>query len=260
MSAPEPTPAGPDGEGEDEAARAAGWESPKSQAKRLWMIAAGAALAYGVSLRDAPYPDQAAAKVMMCGLLFLAYTRHEPARERIRSMAALAASAAGDALLALPQLTFWFVGGLGAFLVAHLAYCALLAPHTVGAAGLWRGIHGWRRPAVPLLWAIAAAMYCAFLPHLGVLTIAVAVYMVALCAMATLALLAKPGGPALSLGALAFVASDAMIGVDRFLSPFPGSDYAIWFSYAIAQLSIAAGVLLYGELQRPGGSSAAGAC
>ena len=67
--------------------------------------------------------------------------------------------------------------------------------------------------------------------------------------MASLALLAKPGGMALSLGALAFVASDAMIGIDRFLSPFRGSDYAIWFSYAIAQLSIAAGVLLSGELE-----------
>ncbi|RDU99621.1 lysoplasmalogenase [Trinickia dinghuensis] len=225
-------------------------ESAASQTGRLLLIAAGAGLAYGISLRDAPYPDQAAAKVLMCGLLFLACARHEPIGERVRLMAALAASAVGDALLALPQLTFSFVGGLGAFLVAHLAYCAVLAPRALGT-GLWRGAEAWRRAAIGLLWAAAVAMYVVFLPHLDALAIPVAVYMLALCAMASFALLARPSGPAqrraglaLPLGGLAFVASDAMIGVDRFLSPFPGSDYAIWFSYAIAQVSIATGILL----------------
>jgi len=252
MPPPKSPPPGPSDE-PDEGAEIAGslatFESPRSQTRRLWVLAGGAALAYGVSLRGAPYPDQAAAKVLMCALLFLACARHEAPRERGRLMIALAASAVGDALLALPQFTFSFVGGLGAFLVAHLAYCALLAPSAAGPAGWWRGVAGWRRALVPLLWATAIAMYFVFLPHLGPLAIAVAVYILALCAMASLALFAKPGGVALSLGALAFVASDTMIGVDRFLSPFRGSDYAIWFSYAIAQLSIAAGVLLSGELE-----------
>lgn len=53
-----------------------------SQARRLWFMAGAAALAYGISLRDAPYPDQAAAKVLMCALLILAAARHTPARER----------------------------------------------------------------------------------------------------------------------------------------------------------------------------------
>lgn len=252
MRAPQSPPSGPNDESSDGAGIAgtlAPFESARSQTRRLWVLGAGAALAYGVSLRDAPYPDQAAAKVLMCALLFLACARHGAPRERARLMIALAASAAGDALLALPQLTFSFVGGLGAFLVAHLAYCALLAPRATDLTGFWHGAPGRRRALVPLLWAIAAAMYVVLLPHLGPLAVAVAVYMLALCAMASLALLAKPGGMALSLGALAFVASDAMIGIDRFLSPFRGSDYAIWFSYAIAQLSIAAGVLLSGELE-----------
>ncbi|PMS23755.1 hypothetical protein C0Z18_00825 [Trinickia dabaoshanensis] len=256
MSVPESTPAGPNEESKEDAAlssRGAPLESAASQTRRLWMVAAGAALAYGVSLRGAPYPDQAAAKVLMCALLFLACARHEPPGERVRLMAALAASAAGDALLALPQLAFSFMGGLGAFLVAHLAYCALLAPRAFGPAGLWRGVPFWRRAAVPLLGACAAAMYAVFFPHLGPLAVAVAIYMLALCAMASLALLAKPGGIALSLGALAFVASDAMIGIDRFLSPFQGSDYAIWFSYAAAQLSLTAGILLFEAPERPDG-------
>ena len=250
MSPPEPTPVGEHDRDRDADDRDRGGlgesanpaESAESQTRRLWLIAAGAGLAYGVSLRDAPYPDQAAAKVLMCALLFLACARHEPLTERLRLMAALAASAVGNALLALPQLTFSFVGGLGAFLVAHLAYCALLAPSAVGA-GRWRGVALWRRAIVALLWAIAVAMYFVFLPHLGSLALPVALYMLALCAMASFAVLARPGGLALPLGGLAFVASDAMIGIDRFLGAFPGSGYAIWFTYALAQVSIVAGVL-----------------
>ncbi len=235
-----------DADANAEAGRHAGsMESAASQAKRLLLIAAGAALAYGVSLRDAPYPDQAAAKVLMCALLFLACARHEPMSERLRLMAALAASSVGDALLALPQRPFSFVGGLGAFLLAHLAYCAVLAPRAMraGRAGLWRGVEAWRRAALGLLWAAAFAMYFVFLPHLGVLAAPVALYMLALCAMASLALLARPASLALALGGLAFVASDTLIGIERFLSPFAASGYAIWFSYAIAQVSIAAGIL-----------------
>lgn len=251
MPAPEPTPAGrndhhPGDDDRDGASdRSRPIESAESQSRRLWLLAAAAGLAYGVSLRDAPYPDQAAAKVLMCALLFLACARHEPISERVRLMAALAASAVGDALLALPQLTFSFVGGLGAFLVAHLAYCALLAPRAV-RTGLWRGVEAWRRIAIALLCVAAVAMYIVFLPNLGPLAVPVALYMLALCAMASCALLVRPSGPALPLGGLAFVASDAMIGVDRFLGAFHGSGYAIWFTYVLAQVSIVGGLLRSG--------------
>ncbi|WP_206952020.1 lysoplasmalogenase [Trinickia acidisoli] len=245
MPAPEPTPTSGHDDHDDRDDDAGSLESAASQARRLCLIAGAAALAYGLSLRDAPYPDQAAAKVLMCALLFLAAARHEPLSERLRLMAALAASAVGDALLALPQLAFSFVGGLGAFLIAHLAYCTLLAARSAGA-GLWRGSRSWRRAAVPLLWAAAVAMYFVLFPHLGTLAVPVAVYVLALCAMASFALVAQPHGLALPLGGLAFVASDAMIGIDRFLGTFTGSDYAIWFTYAVAQVSIAAGILLDG--------------
>jgi uncharacterized membrane protein YhhN len=238
MTDHEPLPVGEDAD--DDGRHDAHVESAASQSRRLLFIAAGAGLAYGVSLRDAPYPDQAAAKVLMCALLLLAAARHEPMRERVKLMAALAASALGDALLALPQLRFSFIGGLGAFLLAHLAYCALLAPRAARPTG-------WRRTALPLLWAAAIAMYVVFFPHLGPLAVPVAVYLLALCAMASLALLTCARGPMLPLGGLAFVASDAMIGIDRFIGAFTGSMYAIWFTYAIAQVSIGAGILLVEE-------------
>jgi uncharacterized membrane protein YhhN len=211
-----------------------------SQARRLWLAAAAAALAYGVSLRDAPYPDQAAAKVLMCALLVLASARHTPARERFWLYAALVASAAGDALLALPQLSFSFVGGLGAFLLAHVAYVALLAPF----AGRPRG---WRRVALPVLWAAALGMYVEFLPRLGELAVPVAAYIVALCLMASFAVsarLPRATVATVAIGGLAFVVSDAMIGIDRFIGAFTGSAFAIWATYALAQLSLVGGILL----------------
>jgi uncharacterized membrane protein YhhN len=223
-----PTPPIP---AEDAAAEAA------SQTRRLLLVAAAAALAYGVSLRDAPYPDQAAAKVLMCALLVLASARHTSARERFWLCAALIASAVGDALLALPQLSFSFVGGLGAFLLAHLAYCVLLGP-------LASRPSGWRRIALPPLWAVALAMYATFLPHLGALALPVAAYMIALCLMASLALSARLPNATVAFGGLAFVVSDAMIGIDRFIGAFSGSAYAIWATYAVAQLSLARGILL----------------
>jgi uncharacterized membrane protein YhhN len=207
-----------------------------SEVRRLWSVAAGAALAYGISLRDAPYPDQAIAKVLMCGFLALAAVHHAERRERFWLCAALAASGIGDALLALQDLPNSFIGGLGAFLFAHLAYCALLAPLRGRTAG-------WRRLALPLTWAAAAAMYAAFFPQLHELAAPVGAYMLVLCLMASLALAAQLPAAATALGGLVFVASDAMIGIDRFLAPFSGSTFAIWFSYAVAQLLITAGVL-----------------
>ncbi len=216
---------------------AASGDTARSACRRLVVIAGAAALAYGVSLRGAPYPDQAAAKVLTCALLGLATAHHPTDRERYWLWAALAASACGDALLALPQLPISFVGGLGAFLAAHIAYCALVAP-------LARRPSGWRRIALPALWVSACAAYATFLPHLGPLLLPVACYVTALALMASLALCAQACGPELALGALAFVASDAMIGIERFIGPFAGSAYAIWFSYAAAQVLIAAGILL----------------
>jgi uncharacterized membrane protein YhhN len=46
------------------------------------------------------------------------------------------------------------------------------------------------------------------------------------------------------VGALLFVASDSMIGINRFVTPFQGSQYAIMLTYYGAQLLILWGVML----------------
>ncbi|GLU31673.1 hypothetical protein Busp01_15150 [Trinickia caryophylli] len=173
----------------------------------------------------------------MCVLLMLSALRHVPVAERVRLCVALAASGTGDVLLALPRYSFSFVGGLGSFLVAHLAYCTLFAPLAVRPAG-------WRLAAAAALWTAAAAIYMVFLPHLGPLAVPVAVYMCALCLMASLAVFARGLHPLAAMGGFSFVISDAMIGVDRFLEAFAASTYGIWATYAFAQLALAAAIVL----------------
>ncbi|MFW2458949.1 lysoplasmalogenase family protein, partial [Burkholderia pseudomallei] len=102
---------------------------------------------------------------------------------------------------------------------------------------------GARAVALGAVWLAAPALYAAFLPHLAALAAPVAVYVAVLGAMASFALCARTPGPQVAAGALVFVASDALIGIDRFLGAFSGIDYFIWFLYAIAQLTMAFGVL-----------------
>ncbi|KWC42777.1 lysoplasmalogenase [Burkholderia ubonensis] len=203
--------------------------------RRLWPLAVAAALAYGLSLAAAPYPGQAAAKAAMGVLLLATAWACDAPRERAWLCAALAAAVLGDVLLALPGWPPSFVGGLGAFLLTHLGYCAIFLR--------WRARpHGWRVAALVGLWLAAPAFYAAFFPHLGELAAPVAVYMLVLCAMASFALAARTRGPLVALGSLIFVGSDTLIGVGRFLGGFPGIDYLIWALYALAQVTIVAGV------------------
>ncbi len=203
--------------------------------RRLWPLAVLAALLYALSLLAAPYPGQAAAKAAMGTLLLGAGSACGPARVRIWLCAALATAVLGDVLLAWPGWPPSFVGGLGAFLLTHLCYCAVFAR--------WRARpHGWRLGALAVLWLVAPAFYAAFLPHLGALAAPVAVYMLVLCAMASVALCARTRGPLIAAGSLIFVGSDTLIGVGRFLGGFAGIDYLIWSLYALAQVTIVAGV------------------
>ncbi len=203
--------------------------------RRLWPLAIAAALLYGLSLAAAPYPGQAAAKASMGVLLLAAGSTCGAPRERAWLCAALATAVLGDVLLALPDWPLSFVFGLGAFLLTHLCYCAIFFR--------WRARpHGWRIVALIALWIAAPAFYVAFFPHLGELMAPVAVYMLVLCAMASFALAARTRGPLVAIGSLIFVGSDTLIGVGRFLGGFPGIDYLIWGLYALAQVTIVAGV------------------
>jgi len=145
-------------------------------------------------------------------------------------------SLSGDLLLEWPADLFVF--GLGAFLLGHL--CFLIA--YLGDS---------RRPAPLALLGAAAVglgMFSLLAQNgLGALQIPVALYALTISAMLWRAL-ARFGAPGIARrsawlgagGALLFVLSDSLIGINRFVSPFAGADLAIILSYWLGQLGIAA--------------------
>ncbi|WP_264067777.1 lysoplasmalogenase [Mycolicibacterium komossense] len=221
---------------------------------RLWAAAAVAGAAYGVFLvvtaltspagaeLTGRFPGQPVAKALMALLLAAAslfFRGSYPIyRERRWLLGALLFSAVGDFLLAMPWWEPSFVGGLGAFLIAHLCYLAALFPLAA--------------PSPPRLAAAAVtvvaclALLVWFWPSLtnAGLTIPVTVYMLVLGAMVCAALLAGLPTMWTAAGAVCFALSDGMIGIGRFvLAPTNAEALAvsIWWAYAISQILITAG-------------------
>lgn len=208
-------------------------------ARRFWWLAAVAGAAYALSLRGAPYADQAVAKALLCALLLFAALHHRMPRERVWLCAALFFSGAGDVLLALPTLAQGFVLGLAAFLLAHLAYFALFWR----LRRPWTQVPGWHCVAIVLVWVTAALAYAMYWPGMGELKAPVACYVIVLAMMASAALLADVRGEWAAVGALLFTISDALIGATRFVGTIPAQEYAIWILYALAQLLLTAGIM-----------------
>jgi alkenylglycerophosphocholine hydrolase len=159
-----------------------------------------------------------------------------PPQERYarRIFVGLILSLAGDMLLQVdPSL---FLPGLGAFLLAHVAYIAAYlsvtrSPHLGRALpfalfGVGTGV---------LLW-----------PGLGGMALPVTAYVAVICtmmwrsaAMVGDAGLARRGQWAALAGALLFAASDGLLAFKLFVSPMAGASYAIMLLYWAGQLCIA---------------------
>ncbi|AKM30576.3 hypothetical protein AB870_11365 [Pandoraea faecigallinarum] len=208
-------------------------------ARRFWWLAAIAGAAYALSLRSTPYADQAIAKLFLCALLLFAAMYHRVPGERVWLWAALIFSGAGDVLLAIPALSQGFVMGLGAFLLAHLAYFVLFWR----VRRRWTEVPAWHRVAIMAVWIAAALSYAMYWPGMGELKAPVACYVIVLAMMASAALLANLRGEWAAVGALLFTVSDALIGTTRFVGTIPAQEYAIWILYALAQWLLVAGIM-----------------
>lgn len=152
---------------------------------------------------------------------------------RTLALAALAFSALGDLLLAL-EFSNSFVYGLGAFLLAQLIYAGnfLRAADFRSRRTALRG--------VPVL--IAATLLArVLLPAAGELSAAALAYLLAIVTMALSAAAHRGDSALLFAGAVLFMASDALIALNKFIAPLPLAGPAIMFTYYGAQLA-----LLYG--------------
>jgi len=154
-------------------------------------------------------------------------------------------SLGGDILLDIPeaQLANQFVFGLGSFLIGHLAYVVAYTSDTRRAAPM----------ALLIALACGGSMFWVLNSKpegLGPLLIPVALYALTITAMLwrALARLGVDGIPRNSAllataGAVLFVVSDSMIGINRFVQPFDEARYAIIITYWLGQFGIAASAM-----------------
>ena len=146
---------------------------------------------------------------------------------------ALAFSLVGDFLLGVHRLgsldgQTLFLLGLVAFLLAHLVYIAMFRRY-------WPSIW-WRPELLRICGALAILVLFGCLlrmlwPSLGPMLIPVLLYSLALSCMGISALLADLVTPVAAFGALLFIASDAMIAIDKFHGHIPGGNQLIWITY-----------------------------
>lgn len=144
-------------------------------------------------------------------------------------------SLVGDVLLALPGDLFVF--GLGAFLVAHLLYVKAYVSDCRRLALL---------PLMVSLAAGAVLLWVLTSKGLGPLLVPVIVYGLTISAMLWRALarlgtsVPKRSAWLAAGGALAFVFSDSVIGISRFVEAFAAAPYLIILSYWLGQWGITA--------------------
>lgn len=149
----------------------------------------------------------------------------------------LGLSLIGDLLLEWPADLFIF--GLGAFLLAHLAYLLAYLGDTRRLA-----------PLDLLIATLASGGMFLVLSRtgLGPLLLPVALYSLAIGlmlwrALARVGVVAGASAWLAAGGAALFVLSDSLIGINRFVAPFEEARYLIMISYWLGQFGIAASVM-----------------
>lgn len=149
-------------------------------------------------------------------------------------VAAFIFCAVGDLLLAI---TFKnnFISGLAAFMIAQLLFAI--------AFWQWRKWSAWKIAPSVLLVMVVLALSLVILPASGDLALPVGIYMLVIFCMAICALLATRTNYLLLLGAIMFMLSDSLIGINKFVSPLPFEHLIIMSSYYLALYLLAVGVI-----------------
>jgi uncharacterized membrane protein YhhN len=153
---------------------------------------------------------------------------------------ALALSLLGDVFLMLPESERNFIGGLGSFLLGHVAYIVgILATGEVTTGRLLVGVVLVLVGVATLGQTIVRGAYRTD----KVFGVPVALYIGVISTMVALAV--GTGRPVLVVGAVLFFVSDACIGWSKFVKEFPGYKMAIITTYHLGQVGLLLGLLTH---------------
>lgn len=202
----------------------------------LWafgVLAVADWIAVAREARRAEYLWKPAALCALIGVAVLLDPTHEG--QRWWFVGALSLSVTGDVFLMLPDDRF--VEGLGAFLLAHVAYTVGLNLHEGSTVALAASGAGVAVVAVPLGTRVVHGAR----GHDPRLAVPVTTYVVVISAMVTSAL--ASGSSWAIAGAVLFYCSDALIGWSRFVRSFPRERVAIMVTYHLGQAGLVASLL-----------------
>lgn len=195
--------------------------------------------------------DMVTKPLLMITLLIYYLTSREGKLNKLSNLilGAVVFSWFGDILLMLQgRFDYLFIFGLGAFLIAHVFYvfAYIAAKHESGQESAASFI---RMRMVFLLFVGMALMYMLY-PNLGELLIPVTLYTIVIISMGISALLRRGKTTDKSFimvysGALLFIMSDAMIGINKFMSPLVQANLLIMATYISAQFLIIKGILAH---------------
>lgn len=160
-------------------------------------------------------------------------------------LAGLGCGAAGDVLLIRAERSGFFLAGLAAFLLGHLAYLAAFLGPVLRAGP----VPPWAFAAAVPLAAYGVLVYRRLRPGTGALKLPVALYTVVILAMALAALLRVSSATGLPFwlplfGALCFVASDTLLAFQRFRRPIRSGRTLVALTYVAAQTLIVLGYVV----------------
>lgn len=220
------------------ATAATGTETPATRNRSILPLIALALAASIYMLLDGlaqQGPWMPVLKIVPIAILAWQAGRHLAGTTRTLALLALTLSAIGDVLLAV-EFANHFIYGLGAFLLAQLTY----------AGNFLRSV---RRPSLCMAGRAFSILVAAVLlakqvlPAAGDLALPVAFYIVAIVTMALSAALHRSGSSLLFAGALTFMASDALIAINRFLDPVSLAGTWIMLTYYGAQALLVYGLI-----------------
>lgn len=204
----------------------------------LAVFSALCSLAYGLIFVERP--SSALRTLVKCGAVgSLAAIAYLNGGSPLLALA-LAFCTLGDAFLAGDPKR-WLPFGLAAFLIGHVLYAPLF--YAQAGAPSWAFWIG-----APIVGGAAGLMLRALWPSLGKLRLPVIAYVAAIVGMVVTSLLLPTRFWPATVGAIAFMASDAVLSFDLFKgAKLAGSPrltaWAVWFLYWGGQVGICYGML-----------------
>ena len=173
-------------------------------------------------------------------IFFLKQNLHQDTKTKQLVLSALIFSLLGDILLMFTETnSLFFIGGLLAFLTAHVMYILIFLKK--------RNNTKKALPFMLLLLVYAIGLFYFLKDGLGDLFIPVIIYMFVILMMVNTAFLRQGNVPKNSyilvfLGALFFITSDSLLALNKFYHPLPLANVWIMTTYAFAQLFIVLGL------------------